>query len=56
MLANRNGISIANSETGQATVFNIRGPSWRMREHHALADTTRDPDHDDTNGGGRRER
>jgi hypothetical protein len=40
----------------RAVVFNIRGPSWRMREHQALAETTRDPDHDDTNnsGGGRR--
>jgi DNA replication protein DnaC len=24
----------------RAVVFNIRGPSWRMREHHALAETT----------------
>jgi DNA replication protein DnaC len=31
----------------RAVVFNIRGPSWRMREHQALADTTRDPDHND---------
>ncbi|MCA1707992.1 MAG: ATP-binding protein, partial [Actinobacteria bacterium] len=31
-----------------AVVFNIRGPSWRMREHQALTEATRKPD-DDTN-------
>jgi len=34
----------------RAIVFNIKGPSWRMREHHALetaARTTPDPDPDD---------
>jgi DNA replication protein DnaC len=30
----------------RAVVFNIRGPSWRMREHHALAEATRGPDDD----------
>ena len=24
----------------RAVVFNIRGPSWRMREHAALAEAT----------------
>jgi DNA replication protein DnaC len=39
----------------RAAVFNIRGPSWRMREHQALAEATRRP-HDDntTNGPGGR--
>ena len=37
----------------RAVVFNIRGPSWRMREHQALAQTTNDPDHHDTHPGGR---
>jgi DNA replication protein DnaC len=27
-----------------AVVFNIRGPSWRMREHHALTQATRTSD------------
>jgi DNA replication protein DnaC len=25
-----------------AVVFNIKGPSWRMREHHALEEATTD--------------
>jgi DNA replication protein DnaC len=29
----------------RAVVFNIRGPSWRMREHHALATATTTDDH-----------
>ena len=29
-----------------AVVFNIKGPSWRMREHHALEQATTDPDKD----------
>jgi len=29
-----------------AVVFNIRGPSWRMREHQALTEATRKPDDD----------
>jgi DNA replication protein DnaC len=29
-----------------AVVFNIKGPSWRMREHHALERATAEPDHD----------
>jgi DNA replication protein DnaC len=33
-----------------AVVFNIKGPSWRMREHHALAEATTEP------SGGRRRR
>ena len=28
----------------RAVVFNIRGPSWRMREHQALAEASRRPD------------
>jgi DNA replication protein DnaC len=41
----------------RAVVFNIRGPSWRMREHQALADATRGPDDDKpSNGRGRRGR
>ena len=28
----------------RAVVFNIRGPSWRMKEHQALAEATRPPD------------
>jgi DNA replication protein DnaC len=27
-----------------AVVFNIKGPSWRMREHHALEQAATDPD------------
>ena len=27
-----------------AVVFNIKGPSWRMREHHALEEATTKPD------------
>lgn len=26
-----------------AIVFNIKGPSWRLREHHALTAATTDP-------------
>jgi DNA replication protein DnaC len=37
----------------RAVVFNIRGPSWRMREHQALADTP-NPDDDNPNGTRRR--
>ena len=41
----------------RAVVFNIRGPSWRMREHQALADATRRPDNDNTTSGrGRHDR
>jgi IstB-like ATP binding protein len=32
----------------RAVVFNIRGPSWRIREHQALAEATRRPDDDPT--------
>jgi DNA replication protein DnaC len=39
----------------RAVVFNIRGPSWRMREHQALAEAARIPE-DDNPGGGRRGR
>jgi DNA replication protein DnaC len=28
-----------------AVVFNIKGPSWRLREHHALTAATTDPTH-----------
>jgi DNA replication protein DnaC len=40
----------------RAAVFNIRGPSWRMREHQALAEAGRRPDDDrpTTDNGGRR--
>lgn len=31
----------------RAVVFNIRGPSWRMREHHALTDAVTTTDNDD---------
>jgi hypothetical protein len=27
-----------------AIVFNIKGPSWRMREHHALEQATTEPE------------
>ena len=37
----------------RAVVFNIRGPSWRLREHQALAEATSDPDHAPTRGGRR---
>jgi DNA replication protein DnaC len=31
----------------RAVVFNIRGKSWRMKEHQALAEASKtDPDHD----------
>jgi len=29
-----------------AVVFNIKGPSWRMREHHALEKATTEPEKD----------
>jgi DNA replication protein DnaC len=28
----------------EAVVFNIKGPSWRLREHHGLTTATTDPD------------
>lgn len=31
----------------RAVVFNIKGPSWRMREHQALATAATDPSRDD---------
>jgi DNA replication protein DnaC len=38
-----------------AIVFNIKGPSWRMREHHALETAARtNPDNDDDSDGRRR--
>ena len=41
----------------RCVVFNIRGPSWRMREHQALAEAARRPDDPPApNGGGRRGR
>lgn len=41
----------------RAVVFNIRGPSWRMREHQALAEASRPPHGDKpTNPAGRRDR
>jgi len=36
----------------KAVVINIRGPSWRMREHQALAEASRSPD-EPPKGGGR---
>ena len=33
-----------------AIVFNIKGPSWRMREHHALQTASRTTPDDDNNG------
>jgi hypothetical protein len=27
-----------------AVVFNIKGPSWRLREHHGLTTAITDPD------------
>jgi DNA replication protein DnaC len=33
----------------RAIVFNIKGPSWRMREHHALETATRSTDDDPDN-------
>lgn len=38
----------------RAVVFNIRGPSWRMREHQALAEASRRPDDDRPDDGGAR--
>lgn len=41
----------------KAVVFNIKGPSWRMREHHALETATRaidDTDEEPTTSGRRR--
>src|SRR4051794_34286055 len=43
----------------RAVVFNIRGPSWRMREHQALTEATRRPDNDqppNATRGGHRDR
>lgn len=42
----------------RCVVFNIRGPSWRMREHQALAEAARRPEADPPTpeGGGRRGR
>ena len=41
----------------RAVVFNIKGPSWRMKEHHALATASRaSADDDDSNADGRRRR
>jgi DNA replication protein DnaC len=40
----------------RAVVLNIRGPSWRIREHQALTETSNDPDDDTTHRGGRRGR
>lgn len=34
----------------RAVVFNIKGPSWRMREHDALTTATTDPGDDDGDG------
>jgi len=36
----------------KAVVVNIKGPSWRMREHQALAEASRRPD-EAPKGGGR---
>jgi hypothetical protein len=36
----------------KAVVVNIKGPSWRMREHQALAEASRRPD-EPPKGGGR---
>lgn len=38
----------------RAVVFNIRGPSWRMREHQALAEASRRPEDDQPTDDGRR--
>lgn len=38
----------------RAIVFNIKGPSWRMREHHALETASHSPDDDPENGSRRR--
>lgn len=42
----------------RAVVFNIKGPSWRMKEHHALATASRTSadDDDDSSANGRRRR
>jgi DNA replication protein DnaC len=43
----------------RAIVFNIKGPSWRMKEHHALATASRTTDDDPDDGpktNGRRRR
>lgn len=40
----------------RAVVFNIKGPSWRMREHHALEAATRTLDDDDHDQPGRKRR
>jgi DNA replication protein DnaC len=36
----------------RAVVLNIRGPSWRMREHQALAEASRRPESAASKGGG----
>ncbi|HTW06621.1 MAG TPA: hypothetical protein VME46_03875 [Acidimicrobiales bacterium] len=35
----------------KAVVVNIRGASWRMREHQALAEASRRPDEAQKGGG-----
>ncbi|MGH8936913.1 MAG: IS21-like element helper ATPase IstB [Acidimicrobiia bacterium] len=37
--------AIADRLLHRAVVVNIRGPSWRLREHHALTQATRKEDH-----------
>lgn len=37
--------AIADRLLHRAVVINIRGPSWRLREHHALTQATRKEDH-----------
>jgi len=37
--------AIADRLLHKAVVVNIRGPSWRLREHHALTQATRKEDH-----------
>ena len=38
----------------RAVVLNIRGPSWRMREHQALVEAARRPEGDGPDQGGAR--
>ncbi len=40
----------------RAVVFNIKRPSWRMREHNALEVATSAPHHDEPEDGRRRRR
>ena len=40
----------------RAFVFNIKGPSWRMREHSALETATTEPRDDDLNDTKKRRR